>query len=964
MRFESVQAHAFGPFQDETLELAPGMNVVYGPNEAGKSSWRAALYAGLCGVRRRRGTPTKEEREFDDRHRPWDGDGWEVGAVVALDDGRVVGLRHDLEGRVDNSVRDASLAGRDYSGEITNDGAPDGSVWLGLNRRTFLSVACVRQAGILEILNNPAALQDDMQRAAATAGADETAARALAILDSYRRDEVGTNHPASKKPLRQSGIRARQARAALEEAREANASYLQRRLAVDSREQDAQDARRRADAVEAALAEDKAARAEQRLEQARKLASEFPEGAPRLSPEREGVADQVAAALNAWESRPSLTEPHGPTAEEYDLWIAEGNARLVAAKAAVAERAAQEAERRLGRIRELIGHFPDGQSPRSSADDEERALQARQAIMDWEYWSSLAPLKEPSGRSVEDIEKELADFDATAAPTPPSSKILPFIALAFGLAAAGAGIAALLPDFRAWGFALVVVGIVGAAGALLWPAATRSRKQAQAAREQAEFNAIRNGIIQRLESRRKEESDYQAEVKRRSDALSGLAAAAAACGSDAMEPAEQAQALRDWQEGRRKALREYGELVEKWGEMRRLLGESAPAEFEERAERLRRDATSLVDSADAALLADARKRNMTREQLSKVASESEEKRNEWVEGRAKRRSADEQHALDRNRVNEAEDALRAAAVAAQVKADDADGLAERLQEWQERRKQNLAEAGERSKRWDELQQLLGENSLADVAAGAERLRADANNRAEDVGENALAQAKSEQPSDDRLESLRNAAKQVEDAWILERGQLEELEKSLPSVADAEDERDAAERELQRWSQLSKTLETTAGFLKEAQDKVHRDIAPMLRSTVLERLPQVTGGRYTDCLINPADLRVEVSEPGGQRRDAALLSHGAAEQIYLLLRLALARHLTKGSGEACPLILDDVVGASDSERKQAVLETLLAISESNQVILFTHEDDVRDWARERLTGPPHSVVELDGSAIAP
>ena len=57
-----------------------------------------------------------------------------------------------------------------------------------------------------------------------------------------------------------------------------------------------------------------------------------------------------------------------------------------------------------------------------------------------------------------------------------------------------------------------------------------------------------------------------------------------------------------------------------------------------------------------------------------------------------------------------------------------------------------------------------------------------------------------------------------------------------------------------------------------------------------------------------------------------------------------------------------MGASDSERKQAVLETLLAISESNQIILFTHEDDVRDWARGRLIGLPHSVVELDGAII--
>ena len=55
MRIERVVAHAFGPLIDATLDLAPGMTVVYGPNEAGKSSWHAALYAGLCGVRRGRG---------------------------------------------------------------------------------------------------------------------------------------------------------------------------------------------------------------------------------------------------------------------------------------------------------------------------------------------------------------------------------------------------------------------------------------------------------------------------------------------------------------------------------------------------------------------------------------------------------------------------------------------------------------------------------------------------------------------------------------------------------------------------------------------------------------------------------------------------------------------------------------------------------------------------------------------
>ena len=114
MRFESVTAHRFGPFRDETLELAPGMNVVFGRNEAGKSSWHAALYAGLCGMRRGKGAMRKEEKRFAELHKPWDDDEWEIGAIVALEDGRRVELRHDLAGRIESSAEDVSVAGRDY----------------------------------------------------------------------------------------------------------------------------------------------------------------------------------------------------------------------------------------------------------------------------------------------------------------------------------------------------------------------------------------------------------------------------------------------------------------------------------------------------------------------------------------------------------------------------------------------------------------------------------------------------------------------------------------------------------------------------------------------------------------------------------------------------------------------------------------------------------------------------------
>ena len=73
MRIENVKAGAFGPFAGDTLELAPGMNVIYGPNESGKSSWHAAIYAALCGMKKTRGQPTREDRAFASRHRPWRG---------------------------------------------------------------------------------------------------------------------------------------------------------------------------------------------------------------------------------------------------------------------------------------------------------------------------------------------------------------------------------------------------------------------------------------------------------------------------------------------------------------------------------------------------------------------------------------------------------------------------------------------------------------------------------------------------------------------------------------------------------------------------------------------------------------------------------------------------------------------------------------------------------------------------
>jgi len=143
--------------------------------------------------------------------------------------------------------------------------------------------------------------------------------------------------------------------------------------------------------------------------------------------------------------------------------------------------------------------------------------------------------------------------------------------------------------------------------------------------------------------------------------------------------------------------------------------------------------------------------------------------------------------------------------------------------------------------------------------------------------------------------------------------------------------------------------------------VHRGIAPVLAETIRQWLPAVTAGRYTDVTVNPTTLQVEVCGPTRQWRKADLLSYGTAEQIYLLLRIALADHLTKNH-DVCPLVLDDVTVHADLSRTRDILDLLLKIATDRQVILFTQEDQVAAWAREHLHTPDHAIRMLHPVAV--
>ena len=223
MFVERVDAHAFGPFQGESLELGPGCNVVHGPNESGKSSWHAALTTALAGRRRGRGRPAVEQ-DFAERHRPWSGNRWTVGARLHLADGRVITIHQDLDDPSHCQAHDQT--GRPVLDEIFGEGMPDASRWLGLDRDAFRACASVRQADVARLEGESGALQQYLQQAASTRKAESTAGAALERLRAYKGEAVGLDRKNAVKPLRRAMDRAARAEHALADAQAAHACLI------------------------------------------------------------------------------------------------------------------------------------------------------------------------------------------------------------------------------------------------------------------------------------------------------------------------------------------------------------------------------------------------------------------------------------------------------------------------------------------------------------------------------------------------------------------------------------------------------------------------------------------------------------------------------------------------------------------------------------------------------------------
>ena len=908
MRIDRVVARAFGPFQNEVLELGPGLSVVAGPNESGKSSWHAALRLAITGVRRGKGPGTLAERQLAERHRPWDlPDRWEVEARLGLDDGRTIDISQDLAGKVACRAVDVAL-GRDVSDEIM-DGTPDASRWLGLDRDSFAATVSVGQSQIMAVADAAEGLQEQMQRAAATRGTDATAAEAIARLEQFRRDAVGADTVAAKGPLRTAKNRVTSAESHLAEARRQHADYLERSSTVEELELRAAEARRHLAGAEAAHARMLAAEAAARVARAQELAARYPAQPPSLAA-RDEQADRVAAALQAWAGRPEVPELDRRTSAA----ISDEIASLPAAPVGDTRPHASitEAVRSVdlaGESVALLGdrpHVPDG----AGSEREVRTLrELARRLRTPQLPAPPASLSE--GRSARGLG--------------PSRSTILFAAAALGmlgaavLFATGSTIPAAI---------LLAAGLAaGVAGTVLSGA---DRGQAPSVDADATVAAYRLALT----NAQRDRADAGAEAARR-----GLAEDPAAIDevADRMAAAaDQAARASDW-DARLATLRTRQAAA--MTRLRQALSDRGVALAE--AE----DPRQAVDAYIAACEA--------RAEEATLASRGDALRAEL----AGRQSAEEAREEALARREGAMTALVDAATATGIDAvGEPEAIVRALEAWRAARGDELRAGQQALAEWQQLQALLDGETLAELHGEATRRRQRATDLAAALPPGSVALADLADP-EGHLSALRDEAARLSREFDLANGSLQVRRDGLPDVAEAEEAAESAIAELDRVQVLAATIDATLRLLRSAQDRVHRDLAPVLGQAVGRWLPIVSGGAYSEISVDPADLNVTVKEQAsGQWRTARLLSEGTREQIFLLLRVAMAEHLVT-TDERAPLILDEVTAQADAERKVQMLDVLHRLSSERQVVLFTHDDDVVAWAEGALRAPEDRLVRL-------
>lgn len=948
MKFVEMHLNGFGKLVGRTFSFAPGLNLIYGPNEAGKSTLQQALLALLYGMYDE-GQVTRAKQESVAALIPWT-PGCELGGWLEyqLDDSQRFRATCTFSGKPVTCL-EALPGGKNVSAEYRS--ASYGRLCfaeqhLGMEKRVFENVCVVRQAELVALERSATAITDTLLRLSASASTENTTADAMALLDKALRDQVGTDRTWTK-PLAST-------RARLDGLEAESQRTMETRREVWSLVKELRGEENALEGLDEKI---------ERLECLEALAEhQTLQGQLEASVQADGEAQQLAEEVARWQ----------PWAD-FPGHLRDQVIRLDAERVRLEEHSAQQAPR----MTQVRQHRAELSSQISAAEARARSLEdARDA---------------PAGRLPE-VQRQAAQWEAARRTEELAQGYLQQVQERL------TGLERMRTEQLAAEGPLADLGSAGLAQLQeRWRTAVQRAEHARAVHQQAESEWRKIGLTDEQYgamvdlSRRFQAGTFVEEHPRRGCRFWDRAKAPPGPPPEVAILA-QVQPIHDRFESARaetQASREALAAVE--NDARHQLGLTA----DENVEQAHFDAASCRLADYSRLDIDA----YTQRQTEGVALDRvQDARREGEKAQAALAEAVGLPGASTQQLLAAVQAFEAVcgrkveydqAMSSLQQLRGADLLLAQEEETQTQREAALSgtskslrallsqarivsadleaavmqfEQGYQNHEQWRLASDRYQASLARPATGLTQADRDrARKRIADLATQIEAWQRSRpawcalRPDRDaheyrtRSQTLEAERLTRREACSQLRDSLQQLQNNVRHPAELTEEIADAQEQIRRLERLRDVLTLAKNGLEAATQEFQRAFAPRLEHVVADHLAVATQGRYTQVLVDPSFLTVSVVGPErGEPVKAEQLSTGTRELLYLLLRIGLSVLMSR-TGETLPLLLDDPLVQLDRERQEHTLQLLASLATDTQILLLTKDDEVLRWFQRKLAG---------------
>jgi len=142
---------------------------------------------------------------------------------------------------------------------------------------------------------------------------------------------------------------------------------------------------------------------------------------------------------------------------------------------------------------------------------------------------------------------------------------------------------------------------------------------------------------------------------------------------------------------------------------------------------------------------------------------------------------------------------------------------------------------------------------------------------------------------------------------------------------------------QQAAYLHRLADLVAGFRLHLVSRLGRRLSVEAAALFAD----LTDHEYQDLVVDPEDYAIRIADAGTEY-ELSRFSGSENDLASLSLRVAVSLVIAESAGELGLLVLDEVLGALDRERRERMLDALTRLQgRFRQVLLVTHNDEVKD-----------------------